>query len=138
MTVQEGGCLCGALRFKVEGDPIVSGACYCRACQSVAGGGAAYGMMFPAEALSVTKGETRSFICKADSGADVYRLFCPDCGVHLFSHNSTHPQYRSVKVGVLDDPSAFQSQGSVWTASAQPWHHVDPDLPSWETEPDFR
>jgi hypothetical protein len=137
MTTHEGGCLCGAVRYRLEGDPIVSGACYCRDCQRVAGGGAAYAMMYPADALTVTKGSPRSFASKADSGSDVFRSFCPDCGVHLFSHNSAHPEFRAVKVGTLDDPGWFRAQGAAWTASAQPWHHLDPDLPSWETQPDL-
>lgn len=137
MTVREGGCLCGAIRYKVEGEPLMSGACYCRDCQYVAGGAEAVGAGYPAEALTVTKGETRQFVIKSDSGADVTRHFCPTCGVHLFAHNSTHPQFLSIKIGTLDDPSGFKSQGNIWTSSAQPWHHIDPDLPAWEKEPDF-
>jgi len=136
MTVREGGCLCGAIRFKVEGEPMISGACLCRDCQYVAGGGAAYAMMYPAEALTITKGETRCVTVKGDSGADVFRHFCPDCGVHLYSYNSHTPEFRAIKVGVLDDPSQFQSQGTVWTASKQPWHRVDPDQPHWDKMPD--
>ena len=137
MTIQEGGCLCGALRFKVEGEPMISGACYCRHCQHVAGGGGAFGVLYPVEALTVTAGETRAFLIEAESGAEVVRQFCPDCGVHLFAQNSRNPQVISVKIGAFDDPGWFRSQGSIWTASAQPWHRVDPDLPSWEGDPEI-
>ena len=136
MTVHTGGCLCGAVRFEVQGDPLLSGACYCRDCQYVSGGAAAYGLMYPAEALTVTKGETRVFVVKGESGADVYRHFCPDCGVHLISHNGAHPQFRAIKAGVLDDPSCFKSEGSIWTSSAQPWHRIDPDLPNIPRNPE--
>ena len=44
--------------------------------------------------------------------------------------------FRAVKIGVLDDPSGFQSHGSIWTAEAQPWHHVDTDLPAWDGNPE--
>ncbi len=137
MAKLTGGCLCGAVRFEVVGDAVVSGGCYCRDCQAVAGGGAAYGMMFPAEALTITRGETRRFTSKAASGNDVHRDFCPACGVHLFSHNSGLTAFRAIKVGVLDDPSVFQSQGNVWAASAQPWHRPEPDLPRWDKNPEM-
>ncbi|WP_282609295.1 GFA family protein [Pelagibius sp. Alg239-R121] len=137
MTIREGGCLCGAVRFEVRGEPIVAGACYCRDCQYVSGGAAAYGMMFPADALTVKQGEMKAFTLKSDSGVDVYRHFCPQCGVHLISHNGAHPQFRAIKAGVLDDPSCFESEGSIWTSSAQPWHRIDPDLPSREKNPDI-
>ena len=137
MTIREGGCLCGAVRFKIEGDPMISGACYCRDCQYVSGGGAAYGLMYPAPAVTITTGETRTHTIKAESGADVFREFCPRCGVHLISHNSAHPQFRTVKIGTLDDPSSFQSQGNIWTSSAQPWHRIETDLPSHEKNPEF-
>lgn len=136
MTTREGGCLCGAVRYKVEGDPIVSGACYCRDCQYVAGGGAAYGSMYPAAAVTVTAGETRRHKVVADSGAEVFREFCPCCGVHLISYNSSHPAFKSIKAGTLDDPSGFRSEGSIWTASAQPWHRIERELPAAEGNPD--
>lgn len=136
MTTQQGGCLCGAVRIKVEGEPAFTGACYCRDCQYVAGGGAAYWVMYPANAVTVAKGETHTFAVKADSGSDVFRRFCPTCGVHLLANNSTHPEFISVKVGVMDDPSGFQSQGSIWASSAQPWHHPEPHLPAWDKNPE--
>lgn len=135
MAVHEGGCLCGEVRFKVDGEPIAAGACYCRDCQYVAGGGAAYAVMYPAEALTVTSGTPSTYAVKGDSGADVVRHFCPHCGVHIYSHNSAHPQFRSIKVGTLDDPSWFETQGNIWTSSAQPWHRIESDLPNWEKNP---
>lgn len=138
MTVHEGGCLCGAVRYKVEGEPLMAGACYCRDCQIVAGGGCTYGAAYLTDALTVTKGTTRAFVVKADSGADVSRNFCGNCGVHLFASNSSHPQFLSIKIGTLDDPSWFKSQGSIWTSSAQPWHRIETDLPTWEKEPDIQ
>ena len=136
MTKREGGCLCGAVRYAVEGEPIVSGACYCRDCQVVAGGGAAYGSMYPAAAVTVTAGATRAHTVTAESGAEVVREFCPRCGVHVISYNGSHPGFKSIKVGTLDDPSGFESQGSIWTSSAQPWHRIETDLPSAERNPD--
>ena len=138
MTPRNGGCLCGKIRFTVSADPIISGACYCRDCQYVAGGGAAYGMMVPTEALSITRGEATLFVVTSDRGTKVVRAFCPDCGVHLFSYNDANADFRSVKIGAMDDPENFQSQGTVWAASAQPWHHIDRSLMVIDGNPEFQ
>ena len=130
-----GGCLCGGVRYEVVGDPIVSGACYCRDCQYVSGGEAALGEVYPEPAVTVVLGEMATFSSVALSGNTVFRELCPVCGVHLLSHNSAAPQLRSIKVGTLDDPTAFSNQGSLFVASAQPWHNPEPDLPQHQTMP---
>ena len=137
MSMREGGCLCGAVRFKAEGEPIMSGTCYCRHCQYIAGGGAAYAMLFPKDAVTVVAGEVSQHTETVESGAEVYRLFCPVCGVHLFSYNSRMTEFRAVKAGVFDDPGAFRSQVSIWTSSAQPWHDIPSDVPAWEQNPEM-
>ncbi len=133
--LREGGCLCRAIRYQVNGDPIIGGACYCRDCQHISGGAPAHGLMFPADALIVIEGMLSTFCLDVASGNTVYRQFCPTCGVHLFSWNSQAPELRSIKVGTFDDPSDYQSQGSLWVRSAQPWHRPDPDLPQHPTMP---
>nr|WP_272871550.1 GFA family protein [Ruegeria lacuscaerulensis] len=125
----EGECLCGAIKYRVEAAPIVSGACYCGDCQKTSGGAEAHGMMFPAPAVTIVDGEPKTFGLTVDSGNVVFRQFCPDCGVHVISWNSAAPEYKAIKVGTLNDPSVYRSQGSLWVSSAQPWHRPDPDLP---------
>lgn len=83
----------------------------------------------------MVQGEPSTFSLQSASGNTVFRQFCPDCGVHLISWNSAAPDMRAIKVGTLDDPSTYQSQGSVWVSSAQPWHRPDPDLPQHPTMP---
>jgi len=137
MSTRTGSCLCGAVSFEITAEPIVSGACHCRDCQTVAGGAPGYGMLLPAAALRVTAGETRVYWSVADNGNRVGRAFCPDCGTHLFARNERHPEFVSVKAGVLDDAQAFQVMAHVWTDSAPSWHPIDPDKPSWPKDPDM-
>ena len=134
MTEITGGCLCGAVRFSAETDAPISLACHCRDCQYVSGGAPAVVVVVPSAALRVT-GDTRSFRATADSGTEVHRAFCPDCGTPLFAGNAAHPEVVSIKLGALDDPAAFAPQSHIWTASAQPWHHIDRALPCSERNP---
>lgn len=133
--IREGGCLCGAVRYRVEGDPVIGGTCYCRDCQYTSGGAPAHGQMFPATELIITKGMPSTFSLEVASGNTVYREFCPTCGVHVISWNSAAPKVRAIKIGTLDDPSDYRSQGSLWVSSAQPWHRPDPTMPQHPTMP---
>src|SRR5215216_2799678 len=77
-----GGCLCGAVRYRTEAEPIVTRLCWCRVCQYIAAGNAAVGVCFPTAGFAVT-GETRDFVSVADSGNRMHRRFCPSVGDDL-------------------------------------------------------
>lgn len=136
MAELTGGCLCGAIRYSINAEPVMSGACHCRDCQYASGGSAAFVMIFPKSAVRLTKGTPRSYSSLAESGNRVRRSLCESCGTPLFGENeSTFAGFVAVRVGSLDDPSVFRPIGHAWTSSAQPWHSIDPALPKWEKNP---
>ena len=122
MTSTTGGCLCGAIRYEVSADPVGQFACHCRACQQATGGSPTFGMLVPTDSVAITKGEPRVFWSTGDNGGQVGRCFCEACGSPLFSKLGGAPQLMVVKVGGLDDPSAFKVQIDMWMDAAQPWH----------------
>ena len=126
--MQTGGCLCGAIRFQIDTDDISSAKCYCRDCQYVSGGEPAAVVRVPCNSLKVD-GEPKEYRSKADSGAEVFRSFCPQCGTPLFAGHENFADYINIKVGALDDPTTFKAQILVWPESAQPWHTVDGSIP---------
>jgi hypothetical protein len=130
----EGGCLCGAVRYKATAAPMTVRACWCRVCQYFACGNASIGLAFPRQAVTIT-GETRDYPSTADSGSHMHRRFCPTCGVHLFSEAEERPQTIFVRAGTLDDPRIAVPQANIWTASAPAWAHLDPGLPHFERQP---
>ena len=134
MTTHLGGCLCGQIRFQASADPIAVSVCHCRDCQNGSGGGPNYIALIPVAAFEITKGEPRVFVSKGDSGNDVGRGFCPDCGSPLFSELPGMP-FIPVKVGAMDDPAAFPPTMHLWTQSAQAWHTIAPGLPSFPRQP---
>src|ERR1700674_3493502 len=79
-----GGCLCGALRYEAEGEPLYAGHCYCADCQKASGSGFIPYMGFASSAVRFS-GETREFRSKAASGGDAVRNFCLVCGSLVFS-----------------------------------------------------
>lgn len=132
MTSFTGGCACGAIRYEAEGAPLAAGACHCRACQYAAGGAPSYAVVMPRQAVKVTKGTPRVHWSVGDSGRRAGRHFCAECGTPLFAETEAYPDVLSVKPGSLDDPSGFKPAVHLWVSAAQPWHHIDPDLPRFE------
>ena len=127
--VHTGGCLCGAIRYECTyrlGKVVV---CHCSDCRKAHAGPAGYNARVSKSHLTITQGEPRTYEVTADSGLTLTRQFCGDCGSQLFSERANMPDYLSLKVGTLDDPSGLAEAVHIWTDSKVPWLHVDPDLP---------
>ena len=123
MKVQ-GRCYCGAVRYEVEGEPMLRGQCHCRECQYISGGGVNYVFAMPEAGLSYTKGKPASFQ-RSDLETPVTREFCSACGTHLMSRAPGLEGMVMIKVGTLDDPSVFGSpQMAIFHCDAQPFHSV--------------
>ena len=130
----EGGCYCGEIRYKSEGEPIFAGQCHCRECQYITGGNPNVMMALPLDSFTWTRGETTTF-SRSDLDAPVTRHFCPTCGTAIGSEAPGVPGAIIVKVGTLDDPSIFQPQMAIYTVDAQSFHHVPKGLPAFERVP---
>ncbi|MDE3081186.1 MAG: GFA family protein [Paracoccaceae bacterium] len=129
-----GQCLCGAVHYRIDATPVFAAACHCRDCQYVSGGAESNVLIVPAAALRV-EGQVRRYESLADSGARVWRSFCPDCGTPLFAGNADHGEVVAVKAGSLADPATFRRQAHIWTGSAPPWHLMEEDLPRFPANP---
>jgi hypothetical protein len=130
-----GGCLCGAVRYEIEADaPLGVRQCWCRACQYIGAGSALVGAAFLTRTVTVS-GPLTDYVSNADSGAVMHRRFCAECGTPVFGGAETSPHLISVRVGTLDDPSAFAPSSNIWTKSAPTWACFDPSLPIVEGQP---
>ena len=125
-----GGCQCGAVRYVLSAAAITAATCHCRDCQYSSGGAPAHALIVPAGTVQVLRGEARQYRYAGGSGREVMRSFCPACGTPLFGGSEGAP-YDIVRAGSLDDPEAFRTRASLWTASAPSWHHVAEDAPSF-------
>lgn len=132
-TERTGGCLCGQVRYRLIGEPVVSRICWCRDCQHIAGNGTA-NAIFPTDAIEIT-GEVAAFTSTADSGNQVSRRFCARCGAHLFADNTGRPGLTVVRAGTLDDPSSVTPSANIWASSAPAWACLDSAMERIERQP---
>lgn len=130
MTVIEGGCLCGAVRYTASADPLVVRACWCRMCQFIASGNATVNLAFRREAVEIS-GALSDLAGTADSGNHMHRRFCPACGTHLFSEAEERPHLIIVRAGTLDDTGIAVPDAMIWTSEAPAWARLDPDIPHY-------
>jgi hypothetical protein len=133
MNERIGHCLCGAVRYRISGEPLLTRVCWCRDCQRLAANGTV-NVFVPTNALEIS-GELRDFTSTADSGNQISRRFCPQCGSHLFANSSARPQFTVVRAGTLNNPSSVQPAMNIWASSAPEWACLDSTLERVEQQP---
>ena len=135
MSMQEltGGCLCGEIRYRLNGDPVVSRVCWCRDCQRISSNGTV-NVIFPTSSIEVN-GTTSEYVCVAASGNNVRRRFCPKCGSHLFADNTGRLGLTVVRIGTLDEPSSINPTANIWASSAPTWACLDSTLQRFDRQP---
>ena len=135
MTPRAGGCLCGEVRYECGGEPQFSLQCHCRDCQRQSGAPHVAAVRVPATEFRIVRGTPKRYVAKADSGNDITRVFCGDCGTPLYVQVSTRADIVGVRVCTFDDPSWFRPEANIFAKSAQPWDHMDPAVPRFATYP---
>jgi hypothetical protein len=131
----EGGCYCGAVRYRAEGEPKFRAQCHCRECQYISGGEANVVMAMPAAGFAYTKGAPKGFT-RADIENPVTRQFCGECGTHLLTKAPHLGRNVLLKVGGFDDPSLFgQPEMAIFTADKQAFHHLPEGIPAFAGRP---
>ncbi|MEL7546141.1 MAG: GFA family protein [Pseudomonadota bacterium] len=130
---QTGQCLCGAVRYTLDGEPMVTAICHCTNCQRQSGAAFSVNLMAAEGQLSI-EGDMLVFEDQADSGNVVYRKFCGRCGSPILSALSGMPGVVALKAGTLDDPSTVAPSVQVFCDSKQNWIEF-PALIAFEKSP---
>ncbi len=133
-TAFSGRCLCGAIHYQCEAEPVIAGHCQCTDCRRSSGTGHCSHIGVPKDAVTIT-GEAALYESAADSGNLVGRAFCPTCGAAIYSLNSGMPELIFIRASSLDDLEVFKPQMVVYTSRAATWDKIDSSIPTFETMP---
>jgi len=129
-----GGCYCKALRYEVEGEPMMKAQCHCRECQYITGGSPNVFMAMPVPGFRYVKGEPKRFARK-DLERAVTREFCDECGTHVVTRAPGFPAV-ILKVGSMDDPGQFGGpMMAIYMCDKQPFHGVPEGIATFERLP---
>jgi hypothetical protein len=119
--IHTGGCLCGAIRYRVTGSPLSVSICHCVNCQRNSGSAFSVNVVFPEDALTV-EGVPAVYEDRGDTGEIVRRLFCGTCGTPLESRSVfSSPGYAVLKAGTFDNPGQFVPDCELYCISAVAW-----------------
>ncbi len=120
--VHEGGCLCGAIRYRVKGDSPQATVCHCTFCQRRNGSAFATNVLFEEENVELTGGGLTTYEHRSNESNRWLRLhFCNRCGTTVMVTAENRPGIRTMTVGTLDDPNCVKIERHIWTRSAQHW-----------------
>jgi hypothetical protein len=133
-----GGCLCGAVRYRLEARPLAVNACHCSDCKKLTGATHLLMILSPRAGLQRERGEPLRYRKRADSGREIDIVRCANCGVRLWHEPLSAPNLVFVAAGTLDDPSWAIPTSHIWVEKASPSIAFEPDAITVEGQPHDR
>jgi len=124
-----GGCLCGAVRYRVTAEPVETLFCHCQTCRRAHGAPVVAWLTVPIAGFEITAGEPAAY----RSSPQAFRHFCGRCGTPLTWREAEDPKYVDVSIASLDDPELAPPGLHLWTESKISWLDTADNLPRYET-----
>jgi len=124
-----GGCLCGAVRYRIAEPPVEAFYCHCRICQRAHGAPVVAWLTALSASFVLTAGEPAAY----RSSPEALRHFCPACGTPLTWRAVDNPRFVDVSIASLDNPAAFPPMLHLWTESRISWLEIADHLPRYPT-----
>ena len=137
MSAREGGCSCGAVRYRLTSDPLFVHCCHCLNCQIQTGSAFVINLLIEADRVELLAGNPQPVDVPRDDGSAQSIFRCPACQVAVFS-TYTRPDIRFVRAGTLDIPADIAPDVHIFTRSKLPWVDVPDSQPAFEVYYDQR
>lgn len=129
-----GGCMCGAVRYRISGRPIVAGLCHCDRCRPQSGGAFSTIILIKRSTFE-QQGEMAAFADIGTSGLPVARRYCPRCGSPVTTDMAVAPELMIVKVGGIDANEWFHPAVELFVGRRRPWVAPVPGAQQFEGNP---
>jgi hypothetical protein len=134
---REGGCACGAVRYRLTSDPLFTHCCHCLNCQRQTGSAFVINLLIEADRVELLAGDPQPVDVPRDDGSKQRIFRCPDCHVAVFSEYG-RPEVRFVRAGTLDRPSEVTPDVHIYTRSKLPWITLPDSVPAFEVYYDLK
>lgn len=137
MRQASGGCLCGAVRYQLNGEPAMVAVCHCSTCQKNTGSAFSTNVAVPEGAVEIAGESLATY--EEQAGGDsppFFRSFCSRCGSPIFGRGDAYPGLVFIKGGTLDDASWVKPTVHIWCSEKQPWVLIGDGVPQLPAGPD--
>ena len=129
----EGGCGCGAVRYRLTDEPFIVHNCHCRLCQRQSGTGSAVNAFIESDRLDLLSGDVAENDFQTGSGATQTVVRCAECGTPVWSfYPRLGRKVAAVRVGTLDEPSAAAPDVAIFIADKPGWAPLPEGIPAFE------
>jgi hypothetical protein len=128
----EGGCACGAVRYRLGSAPMFVHCCHCRDCQRQTGSAFVINALIETDRIALLSGDPEPITVPTDSGRPHHIHRCRTCRTALWSDYGSRPALRFVRVGTLDDPATLPPDVHIFTRSKLPWVQLPAAVPAFE------
>jgi hypothetical protein len=129
--VREGGCACGAVRYRLTSDPLFVHCCHCLNCQRQTGSAFAINLLIEADRFEIVQGEPQPVEVPRDDGSAQEIFRCGRCQTALYSRYG-RPVVAFVRAGTLDETASVSPDVHIFTRSKLPWVALPESIPSFE------
>jgi hypothetical protein len=126
VTAIEGRCLCGAVRYRIEGAPLAMYHCHCTQCRHASGASFATNLLVRTETFALTAGA--EVLASFASSPGKQRHFCSRCGSPIYSAAEATPQIRSIRGGTVEGDPGVRPTAHIHVASKSPWFEITDGL----------
>jgi hypothetical protein len=128
----EGGCSCGAVRYRLTTMPMIVHCCHCRDCQRQTGGAFAVNALIETDRIEMLGEAPVEIAMPTDSGRPHLIARCAKCEVAVWSDYGARGWMKFVRAMTLDDPVACPPDVHIFTRSKLPWVALPRDVPAYE------
>ena len=127
MSIFSGKCLCGKVTYECHAEPKAIFNCHCEDCRRATGSVFGTNLFVPEDQIEIS-GEVSSYYHTSDSGSNMTKQFCTNCGSLLFGKNSTKINVLSVRAGTVNQLDLIKPLVNVFMESKIPSTSIDQKL----------
>ena len=123
-----GSCLCGSVKYEINGKVGDIVHCHCETCRKAHGAAFSSVAAVNDEDFTLIGAENLS---RFESSEGKWRYFCSNCGTQLYAKRD-NTQHVILRLGSLDDDPGAQEKNHIWTSQKASWYEINSDLPEHE------